>query len=110
MSCACNIKTPIQTIAIDLSVTSIGSSSWVQLLADLVYAAGSVEIFNGSSSAFSLAMGASGSEVTLPYTIIPGGTDGIIALSQIFKTGSRISAKSIGGTPTQGLLIFNFYG
>ena len=110
MSCACDVKQPIQTLVIDLSVTTITSSAWVQLLAALLYAAGSVEIFNGSSSAFSLAMGSSGNEVALPYTVLPGGTNGIVSLSQLFKTGSRISAKSIGGTPSQGLLIFNFYG
>lgn len=107
---SCDTKQPLQTIAIDLSVTSITSGAWVQLLAKLTYAARFVEIFNGSSSAFSLAVGAAAAEVALPYTVVPGGTNGSVIISNIFKAADRISAKSIGGTPTQGLLIFNFYG
>lgn len=110
MNCSCDMKQPLQTIAIDLSSTSIGPSAWVQLLAKLQYAAGSVEIFNGSSSAFALGVGAVGQEQALPYTLMPGGTNGVVSLTKLFKAGDRITAKSIGGTPTQGLLIFNFYG
>lgn len=110
MSCTCDTKKPIQTVVIDLSVTSITSGAWVQLLAKLFYSATSVEIFNGCSSAFSLAIGSAGNEVALNYTVLPGGTVGAVSLAQLFQAGSRLSAKSIGGTPAQGLLIFNFYG
>lgn len=110
MSCACETRKPIQTVVIDLSVTAITSAAWVQLLAALTYAATKVEIFNGCSSAFSLGVGSAGNEVALPYTVLPGGTAGAVSLSKLFPAGARITAKSIGGTPAQGLLIFNFYG
>lgn len=110
MGCTSESKKPLQTVAIDMSVTSIGSGSWVQLVSKLLYAARSVEIFNGSSSAFSLGIGSSGNEAALPYTVIPGGTAGAVLISQTFPAGARLTAKSIGGSPTQGLLIFNFYG
>lgn len=101
------LRKPVQTVTLDTSSGNITTSAYRQILAVLTFACSGVEIFNPSGSSIKMAQGAAASEVDLPFTIIPGGTPGIVPLEM--KAGARISLKAIDTNMTSGLFVINFY-
>jgi hypothetical protein len=109
MKGALAIRKPVQTAYLNTGSTNITTSAWVTLLAAAsnLVAASAVEIFNPSGSTLIIALGAAGSEVAIPYTIIPGGTVVVLAMEIPAKT--RVSVKAVDTTVSSGYMVFNEY-
>ncbi len=107
MKSALALRRCIQTTSLDTSSTNITTGAWVQLIAALTYGASAVEVINMSAQPLQLAMGGSGSEVAIAYTIPPGGSPGLIPAE--FLAGARISTKAIGATVDSGYILLNFF-
>lgn len=101
-------RKPVQSVTLDTAIGSITTSAWKELSSALSAACSGLEIFNGSGSSIQIATGAAGSEVALPYTVLPGGTTGMIS-AEISK-GVRLSAKAIDVTMSTGYFIVNLFG
>ncbi len=111
MKGAIALRKPTQTAYYDLSGGAIGTSSWVVVLtaANNLYACSAIEIFNPTGSTMKIAIGAAGSEVTLPYTILPGGTTGLLACE--IKRNTAVSLKSVDASSgSAGIMILNQFG
>lgn len=107
MKGAVALRKPNQTTTLDMSVTNITTSGFATLLAKLSnsHPCSAIEIFNPSGSPMIIALGDAGSEVAIPYTILPGGTTGLIAW-EIAKS-VRISLKAYDAAVTSGRFILN---
>lgn len=102
------IRKPTATLAIDTSGTNITTSAYVQLTASLSAPCSMIEVFNQSGSLIKLAIGASGHEVDIPYTIPSGGSNQLLTI-EIAK-GVRLSAKAVDANQTTGYLVINCFG
>lgn len=108
MKGAVAIRKPVQTAYYNLSGGAILTSAWLAILsaANNLYACSAIEIFNPTGSTMLLSIGASGSEVTVPYTILPGGSTGLIACE--IKKGVAVNLKSVDASSgTSGVMILN---
>lgn len=107
MKTAAALRRPVQTTTLDMSSTNITTSGYATLLAKAsnLHACSAFEIFNPSGSAMSIATGDAGSEVLLPYTILPGGTTGFIAAE--IPSGVRISLKAFDTNVAIGRFVLN---
>lgn len=85
--------------------TSIGTVSYVQLVASTTAAVTYLDIFDTSGQPMILATGGSGSEVILAY-IPPGGAQ--IAVN--IAASTRIAYKALTTTAASGYLLMNFWG
>jgi hypothetical protein len=100
-----------QTTVLDMSSTNVTTSAYATLLAAAsnLYGCSGIEIFNPSGTAMIIALGAAGSEVAIPYTVLPGGTTGFIMFE--INKGVRISLKGLsaggGANVTTGAFILN---
>ncbi len=110
MKGAVAVRKPVKTSRYDLSGGAIGTGAYVEVLAavDNLYAASAVEIFNPSPASIKIALGGAGSEVDLPYTVLPGGMN-ILAME--IPKGVRVSMKAVDQTSgAVGLVVLNFFG
>lgn len=104
------IRKPTQTARYDLSGGAIGTSAYVTILAKAsnLYASSALEIFNPSPATMKIATGDAGSEVDLPYSVLPGGMN-ILAFE--IPKGVRISMKAADQTSgAVGLVVINQFG
>lgn len=108
MKGALALRKPVATVALDMSSTNITTAAWATVIAALAAACSAIEIFNQSASAMQIATGAGGSEVALPYTVLPGGSAVLLPI-EIAK-GLRLSAKAYDATASTGRLVINFFG
>lgn len=106
------LRKPVQAIRYDLSGGAIGNAAWVQILtaANNKVACSGIEIFNPTGSTILLALGAPGSEVAIPYSILPGGTTGFLSME--IASGKAISMKTVdaAGTGAVGIILLNQFG
>lgn len=107
MKNAIALRKPNQTTTLDMNGTNIPTGSYVTLLAKTLNAhpCSAIEIFNPSGSPMIIAYGDAGSEVVIPYTILPGGTTGLLAAE--IPRGSRIALKAYDAAVTSGRFILN---
>jgi hypothetical protein len=98
----------VATVAVNAATTNITTSAWAQIVAAMPKACTAVEVYNPSGSTLQIAVGGAGSEVALPYTIIPGGETTPIPL-EIAK-GARVTLKAIDTTVSTGYITINFFG
>lgn len=103
------VRKPVQTARLDTAGTNITNAAWVTLLAKAsnLVACSAVEIFNPSGSTIIISTGDAGSEVIIPYTIIPGGT--VVLLAFEIPAGKRIAVKAIDATVISGFMVLNQY-
>lgn len=99
-------RSPVTTNRKDYSGGSVGTSTWVQLVAALSAQVNEVEIFDSSGQTMELGVGGVGSEVR-QIIIFPGG-NGRVPLK--IASGSRVSIRAISGTASGGENDINFYG
>jgi hypothetical protein len=100
-------RKPVETIRNDCSSAAINTTGYTQLLAATTKSFISYEIYNGTTKILKLAIGGSGSEVDLPYTIYPGIAGQVINFEGLVPRGSRVSAKAIDANATTGFLVLN---
>lgn len=101
-------KVVVQSIRNDYSSTNVTTSAYVQLDSSLNQDTRSLEIFDSSGRTLVLARGASGSEVDLPFYIVPGGNANIVDVG-LLPRGTRLSIKAVDASATTGVLILNLY-
>ena len=110
MKGALAIRKPVATLVLSMSSTNIVSGAWTELIHAIAAGKGcsAFEVFNGGSSIISIATGASGSEVAIPYSILPGGSSILIPVE--IPKGVRLSAETADGTTANsGYLVINFF-
>ena len=110
MKGAAALRRAVATTTLEMGTTNVTTAAWATLLAAAsnMNACSGLEIFNPSGSAMQIATGAAGSETTLPYTILPGGTTGFLAIE--IPSGTRISLKAIDTNVAAGLFVLNQFG
>ncbi len=110
MKSAAALRKPTQTTTVDMSGVNITTSAYATILAKAsnLYACSAIEIFNPSGSPMIIAIGDAGSELPIPYTILPGGTTGALAVE--INRNVRISAKAYDTTVSSGRFILNQFG
>lgn len=102
---------PTFSLIFDLAGTPIDNTAWVELDSALDGPASAVEIYNPSGATLMLSFGAALAEDNnkYPYHVLPGGSSLLLAIE--FKSGSRLSAKSIdANTANANTLVMNFFG
>ena|ERR1035437_4031436 len=102
------IRRPVQTVTLDMSQGGgVTTTTYLTLLAKAsnVCACSAIEIFNPSGSPMILAIGDAGSEKNMNYTILPGGTTGIL-LAEI-ASGVRLSLKAYDTAVASGRFVLN---
>lgn len=107
MKTAIALRRATATVTLLMSTTNVPTGSWTTLLAKASNksACSGLEIFNPSGSPMQIATGDAGSEVALPYTILPGGTTGFLAIE--IPGGVRISLQALDASVTAGRFILN---
>lgn len=108
MKGALAIRKPLETLCLDMSSTNITTSAYAVLIASKNYSCSGMEVLNPSSSPMKIAIGGSGSEVDIPYTIPQGGS--LIFIPVEMKKADRLTAKAIGTSVSTGYLVINFFG
>jgi hypothetical protein len=101
------IKVPVKSIVINASTLNLLHTDWTEVLAALNYTASHFEVYNGSTTPIEIAVGAAGKEEALPYTIMGGGTNGIVA--QNIGASSRITLKPVDSDITDGFIVINLF-
>lgn len=101
---------PYGSFWLNMSVTNITTSGWVQISASLPGSCSALEVFNPSASLLQISTGKSGQESSniIPYTILPGGSSILLPIE--LKVGSRLSAQAVDQTASSGYLTFNVFG
>lgn len=102
-----NTKLPVASIIVNAATLNLLHTAWTQVLAALGYASGYLEVYNGSTTPIQIGVGAAGAEFALPYTIMGGGTNGIIA--QHINAGQRVSLKPVDADITAGFIVINLF-
>lgn len=105
---ALGIRAPVQTASLNMANTNVTTAAWVTVISKLNAGASAIEIFNPSAATMQIATGAAGSEVALPYAILPGGSSFPIPLP--VGNLQRISVKAVDQTASSGLLTMNCFG
>lgn len=100
-------KVPVRSIVLNAATTNLLHTDWTEALANLDYAAGYFEVYNGSTTPIQIGIGAAGQETALPYTIMGGGTNGTVA--QSISAGQRISLKPVDSNITNGFIVINLF-
>lgn len=85
----------VDTQTLDLTANPVDNSAWVQIVAVTPKPCSAAEIYNGSNGLLKLGIGAPGSEIAIPYTVLPGRT--VVIPFEVSK-GQRISAKAATAT------------
>ena len=85
----------VDTQTLDLTANPVDNSAWVQIVSSTPKPCSAAEVYNGSNSLLMLAVGSPGSEVAIPYTVLPGRT--VLIPFEVSK-GQRISAKAATAT------------
>ena len=108
MKSGIGVRKPVQTTVYALAGGAITTAAWVQILAKALnkYACSVVEIFNPTGSSLLIATGEPGSEVALPYTILPGGTTGWLAFEIPIGVSISLKAQDVTtGTPAANIIL-----
>jgi hypothetical protein len=98
--------TPGYTVFNDNSSTTITTAAYVQLVASTAVSCSQLVIFNSSSKAIVLALGAASSEANIQYDIPPSANI-LTTIPVRIPSGLRLSAKAVAADATTGLLIIN---
>lgn len=102
-------RPPVKKVILDYASNNVGPSAYVEVVSSMNVPANGLEIFNGSGSVMTIARGAAGLEVPVPYYILPGGSNIFLPLE--FSNGDRISVKTADSTTAAiGSLVLNFFG
>lgn len=101
------IRRPVATVNGAVTITTAAYLTIVAKAANLK-SCSALEVFNASGSILKLALGDVGSEVDLPYTILPGGSTGLIVVE--IPAGVRISAKAIDADTAAAQFVLNRFG
>lgn len=102
---------PVGTPAVVNTTTGqapISSAAYSEIKAATESPASQMQVFNTSDQPIKLALGAAAAEVDMGYVIPPSSTATIVGCK--IPKGSRVSARSVGGTTTVGYLVVNFLG
>lgn len=100
-------KNPVNTVNMDFASQNVTTSAWTVVSSALTRSASAVQFFNGSGSLLQIAVGATGSEVLIPWTIPPGGSD--LVLDIPFSHGQQIQLKAIDFLADSGYFSANFF-
>lgn len=102
----------VGTVYLNCASTNIVTGAWVQLLASIPVSAAAMEVFNPSDAKVQISLGPAGSETLskylIPYTVIPGGSTGILPAE--IPNGARLSVQAIDQAITNDYFIINFFG
>lgn len=102
----------VGTVYLNCAVTNITTSGWVTLLAKIPVSCSGVEIFNPSGAKLQLSIGAAGHETDaanlLTYTVLPGGSTGVLPMN--LPNGTRLSVQALDQNITTDYLVLNFFG
>lgn len=100
-------RKPVATETHNYATGSATTSAWRTIITLTSEPASAVEIFDSSGRILEIATGDIGSEVTMPYTIIPGGSSVILPLE--FKHSVRVAVKAVDEEASTGYLVMNFF-
>jgi len=88
----------------DYTVTSVGTSSWVELYSSLPASVYKLTIFDSSGQTMEIGTGSAGNESRL-FILPPGGGEFALTVS----AGTRVSIRAITGTASAGENDINFF-
>jgi hypothetical protein len=100
-------KIPNKSIVLNATTSPLLAAAWTEILASLEYSSSHLEVYNGSTTPLLIGVGALGSEQALPYTIMAGGTQGVI--KQEINAGSRLSLKPVDDDIVAGFIVINLF-
>ncbi len=100
-------KVPVKSIVWNATTSPLLAADWTEILAALDYPAAFIEVAQGSTIPIMIAIGAIGEEEEIPYTVMAGGTNGIVA--QSIAAGSRISLKPVDTDISDGFIVLNLF-
>ena len=102
---AFSVGNPVTQSRIDYSTTTVTTTAWTTVVADMPSVVSTIEIFDSSGKTLQLGIGAAGSETRMLY-VLPGG-NGQVRLNM--PQSSRLSIKGVSGAATSGELTVNLY-
>ncbi len=100
-------KVPVASIVVNAATLNLLAAAWTEVLQSLKYASSHFEVYNGSTTPIQIAVGPTGQEVALPYTIMGGGTNGPV--SQNIGGASRITLKPVDSDIIDGFIVINLF-
>lgn len=100
-------KIPVKSIVWNAVSNPLSAAAWTEILASLQYPASHIEVYNGSTTPFEIAIGSAGNEQAVPYAIMGGGTQGLV--KQGIEALSRISLKPVDADITEGFIVINLF-
>lgn len=99
---------PVLNLRNVYGTTPVTTAAYVELSPSLPANLKELEIFDTSQSVLQLAIGPSGSEVDLPFMVLPGGNVPS-RVNCLLNAGMRLSIKAVDQNATSGQLIINGY-
>lgn len=100
-------KIPVKSVVWNATTTPLLASAWTEILSSLPYSVSHFEVYNGSTTPLQIAIGESGEEQALDYTIMGGGTPG--AVKNSIGSGSRLSIKPVDSDIDDGFIVINLF-
>jgi hypothetical protein len=102
-----NSKIPVKSIVWNANSNPLLASAWTEVLASLEFSSSHMEVYNGSTTPIQIAVGSVGNEQALPYSIMGGGTPGLV--KQRVDAKSRISLKPVDSDIIDGFIVINLF-
>jgi len=91
------------------SPAAITTSAWTVIISSMATASDAFEVLNTTGSVLKIATGNTGSEVEIPYYILPSSEPHLVPWN--ISKGSQISAKAVDADAADATqLVFNFFG
>lgn len=100
-------KIPVKSIVWNATTSPLSFAAWTEILAALEYPSSHLEVYNGSTTPIQVAVGSAGNEEALPYTIMGGGTQGLV--KQRIDASSRITLKPVDTNIADGFIVINLF-
>jgi hypothetical protein len=100
-------KIPVKTVVWNANTSPLLAAAWTEVLAALQFSASHLEVYNGSTTPIQISVGSVGNENVLPYTIMGGGTPGLV--KQKIDAASRISLKPVDSDISDGFIVLNLF-
>lgn len=102
-----NSKVPIKSIVLNANSDPLSAAAWTQVLDALEFSSSHLEVYNGSTTPIQIAVGSVGQEEAVPYTVMGGGTPGLV--KQKINAASRISLKPVDSDIIDGFIVINLF-
>lgn len=113
MSMRAHLRNPVAKHRFEVVAATAGThiltSAWLEVITAMGAAADAFEVLNTTGRVLMLATGASGSELAIPYYVMPSAEPHLVPWN--IAKGTRISAKAVDADADEtSQLVFNFFG